>query len=163
MKLASKALRPHEDSLTRVLNDTMPGLVAGPSGDAIQATSIGVRTDEHILGADQHHRLLIRPDAFHASVLFQPTLAFLERITEVLPFGVESARTTSAVLDDFVLKIYLPQLEEKVSDLFHHAVTGMLFETYHSLTVFVMYFVLRQVRRRSRLIHHPPVFPRSPL
>jgi exocyst complex component 4 len=130
MKLASKALRPHEDGLTRVLNDTMPGLVAGPSGDAIHATLTGVGTDDRMLGADQHHRLLIRPDAFHVSVLFQPTLAFLERISEVLPFGVESARTTSAVLDEFVLKFYLPQLEEKVSDLFHHAISGMLFMIY---------------------------------
>lgn len=139
IKLASKTLKPHEDALTRVLNDTMPGLVAGPSGDALQATLIGVGTDDRMLGADQHHRLLIRPDAFHVSVLFQPTLAFLDRITDVLPFGLESARASSAVLDDFVLKIYLPQLEEKVSDLFHQAVSGMLPVIYIDTTL--MYLV----------------------
>ncbi|GLB35982.1 putative vacuolar-sorting protein 54, of GARP complex [Lyophyllum shimeji] len=123
MKMTSKALRQHEDGLTRVLNDTMPGLVPG-SGDAVQATLASVGTDDRMLGADQHHRLLIRPDAFHVSVLFQPTLAFLSRIAAVFPFGVESERTSSAVLDEFVLKVYLPQLEEKVSDLFHQTVTG---------------------------------------
>lgn len=124
MKMTSKALKPHEDGLTRVLNDTMPGLVPG-SGDSVQATLASVGTDDRMLGTDQHHRLIIRPDAFHVSVLFQPTLAFLSRMAAVLPFGVESERTSSVVLDEFVLKVYLPQLEEKVSELFHQAVTGM--------------------------------------
>lgn len=120
----NRALKTHEDELTRVLNDTMPGLAPGSSGDVVHALA-SVGTDDRMLGIDQHHRLIIRPDAFHVSVLFQPTLAFLDRIAEVLPFGLESARTSSAVLDEFVLKVYLPQLEEKVSDLFHQAVTGM--------------------------------------
>ena len=75
-------------------------------------------------GASQHHRLLIHPDAFHVSVLFQPTLAYLERVQDNLPAGKELARTLSTVLDDFVLKVYLPQLEEKVAELFAHAVNG---------------------------------------
>jgi exocyst complex component 4 len=124
MKFTNKALRHHEDELTRVLKDTMPGLVQGVSESTIQTTLSYVGTDDRLLGAGQHHRLLIKPDAFHVSILFQPTLAFLDRIAEVLPSGVDSARSSSAVLDDFVLKVYLPQLEEKVSELFHHAVTG---------------------------------------
>ncbi|KAG6830294.1 hypothetical protein H0H92_001372 [Tricholoma furcatifolium] len=122
-RATGKALKGHEDGLTRVLNDTMPGLVPG-SGDAVQATLASVGSDDRMLGADQHHRLIIRPDAFHVSLLFQPTLAFLSRVSTILPFGVESERTSSAVLDEFVLKVYLPQLEEKVSELFHQAVTG---------------------------------------
>ncbi|KAG6860246.1 hypothetical protein C0995_013739 [Termitomyces sp. Mi166 len=122
-KMTAKSLRPYEDDLTRALNDTMPGLIPG-SGDAVQATLTSVGTDDRILGVDQHHRLIIRPDVFHVSVLFQPTLAFLRRISTVLPFGAETERTSSAVLDEFVLKVYLPQLEEKVSELFHQAVTG---------------------------------------
>ncbi|ETW86911.1 hypothetical protein HETIRDRAFT_377575 [Heterobasidion irregulare TC 32-1] len=123
-KLSNKALRSHEDELNRVLRDTVPGLVQGSSESTVQATLSTVGTDERLLGMDQHHRLLIKPDAFHVSVLFQPTLAFLDRIAEVLPSGLESARASSAILDDFVLKVYLPQLEDKVSLLFHHAVTG---------------------------------------
>ncbi|KAJ7706369.1 Sec8 exocyst complex component-specific domain-containing protein [Mycena rosella] len=123
-KLTNKALRSHEDELTRVLKDTMPGLVQS-SESTVQAALSTVGTDDRLLGAGgQHHRLIIRPDAFHVSVLFQPTLAFLDRVSDVLPSGVESARESTAVLDDFVLKVYLPQLEEKVSYLFHQAVTG---------------------------------------
>ncbi|KAF9457349.1 Sec8 exocyst complex component-specific domain-containing protein [Collybia nuda] len=124
IRSTTKTLKPHEDGLTRVLNDTMPGLVTTYSGDAAQATLTNIGTDDRMLENDQHHRLIIRPDAFHVGVLFQPTLRFLERISEVLPFGGESARTSSAILDEFVLRVYLPQLEEKVSDLFHDAVTG---------------------------------------
>ncbi|KAG6885406.1 hypothetical protein C0993_002139 [Termitomyces sp. T159_Od127] len=127
-RITAKALKPHEDELTRVLNDTMPGLVAG-SGDTVQTTLTSVGTDDRMLGADQHHRLIIRPDVFHVSVLFQPTLAFLTRLSTVLPFGAESERASSAVLDEFVLKVYLPQLEEKVSELFHQAVTGTSFSS----------------------------------
>ncbi|KAF7339621.1 Sec8 exocyst complex component specific domain-containing protein [Mycena sanguinolenta] len=122
-KITNKALRAHEEELTRVLKDTMPGLVQS-SESTVQAALSTVGTDDRLLGAGQHHRLIIRPDAFHVSVLFQPTLAWLDRVSDVLPSGVESARESTAVLDDFVLKNYLPQLEEKVSFLFHQAVTG---------------------------------------
>ncbi|KAJ7786127.1 exocyst complex component sec8 [Mycena metata] len=122
-KLTNKALKVHEDELTRVIKDTMPGLVQS-SESTVQAALSTVGSDERLLGAGQHHRLIIRPDAFHVSVLFQPTLAWLDRVSDVLPSGVESAREATAVLDDFVLKVYLPQLEEKVSFLFHQAVTG---------------------------------------
>lgn len=123
MKQMNKVLRLHEEGLTRVLKETMPGLVAGSAADATQITTTN-SSDDRMLDSDQHHRLLIPADAFHVTVLFQPTLAFLHRVSEVLPAGVEASRASSAVLDEFVLKVYLPQLEEKVSELFHHAVTG---------------------------------------
>ncbi|KAF7320273.1 Sec8 exocyst complex component specific domain-containing protein [Mycena kentingensis (nom. inval.)] len=124
-KMTSKALKSHEDELTRVLKDTMPGLVQ--TGEStVQAALSSVGTDDRIIGStgSNHHKLLIRPDVFHVTVLFQPTLAYLDRVSDVLPSGAESARESTAVLDDFVLRVYLPQLEEKVSALFHHAVTG---------------------------------------
>lgn len=48
----------------------------------------------------------------------------MERVSDVLPSGHEASQATTVVLDEFVLKIYLPQLEDKVSLLFHQAVTG---------------------------------------
>ncbi|KAH9996469.1 Sec8 exocyst complex component-specific domain-containing protein [Russula vinacea] len=123
-KLVTKSLRGHEDELNRVLKDTVPGLVQGSSETAVQATLVTVGTDERLLGTDQHHRLLVKPDAFHIRVLFQPMLAFIDRVTEILPSGFEAARASSAVLDEFILRVYLPQLEEKVSLLFHQATTG---------------------------------------
>ena len=129
MKVTNKALRPHEDSLARVLKDTMPGLAPNVVGDNSQ-TIVTSTTDERLLGGDQQHRLLIRPDAFHVTVLFQPTLSFLQRVSKILPSGIESPETSSVILDQFVLKVYLPRLEEKVSDLFHEAVTGIYFSSF---------------------------------
>lgn len=121
-KATNKILKPHEDGLTRVLKDTMPGLAPGASD--VTQTIVSSITDERLLGNDQHHRLLIRPDAFHVTVLFRPTLSFLYRIAEILPPGSQVSQNSGSVLDEFVLKVYLPQLEEKVLDLFHDAVTG---------------------------------------
>ncbi|KAI0801047.1 Sec8 exocyst complex component-specific domain-containing protein [Fomes fomentarius] len=122
-KIATKTLRQHEEELTRVLKDTVPGLVQGLE-NAVQATLAAVGTDDRLMGTGQHHRLLVHPNAFHVGVLFQPTLTFLDRISDILPSGLEAARASSAVLDEFVLKVYLPQLEDKVSTLFHQTVTS---------------------------------------
>lgn len=123
-KPVNKHLKAHEDELTRVLKDTVPGLVQGSTESAVQATLSAVGQDDRLLGSGHHHRVLVHPDAFHVSVLFQPTLAFMDRIAEVLPEGREAVRASSNVLDEFVLKVYLPQLEDKVSELFHQAVSS---------------------------------------
>lgn len=120
----SKSLKSHEEGLTRVLKETMPGLVQSAASDSLQNNIISTTSMSPTDGADQHHKLLIRPDTFNVTVLFQPTLAFLERIVDVLPAGLESAKASSSVLDEFVLKVYLPQLEEKVLELLQQAVTG---------------------------------------
>jgi exocyst complex component 4 len=144
LKRISKNLKPHEEGLTKVLRETMPGLVQSNTSDNLRdslaspttttttgpgtsTSNLTLPTDERMLtGMDQHHRLLIKPDTFNVTVLFQPTLAFLDRVVDVLPSGIDSAKASSGVLDDFVLKVYLPQLEEKVLDLFHTAVAGLL-------------------------------------
>lgn len=124
-KWVNTKLKSHEEELNRALKDTVPGLVQSTTENAAQLTLSAVGNDDRMLGVGQHHRLLIKPDTFHVSVLFQPTLAFLERVSDVLPSGLESARASTTLLDDFVLKVYLPQLEEKVSSLFYQAVSGM--------------------------------------
>ena len=122
-KSARRSTRSHEDELNHVLRETVPGLVQGGLETAVQTLLSHVGTDDRLLGVE-HHRLLIQPDAFHVSVLFQPTLNFLNRIADILPAGLESTRASTELLDDFVLNIYLPQLEEKSSAIFHDIVTG---------------------------------------
>ena len=116
-------MKKHDDELSRVLKETVPGLVNAPTENVSNALSI-VGMDDRFAGAGQH-RLLIRPDAFHVSVLFQPTLAWLDRVLEVLPVATSSFTADAPkILDDFVLNVYLPQLEEKVLSLFQQAVAG---------------------------------------
>ena len=89
-----------------------------------------ISTEDRIAGTSGRakgiHRLLVSPDAFNISVLFQPTLAFLERMHSVLPEELtgEDERGFDAFLDDFILHTYLPQLEDKVTVVFMSAAGG---------------------------------------
>jgi exocyst complex component 4 len=77
------------------------------------------------------HKSLVVADAFNVSVLIGPTLAFLDRVKQIMP---ESSAMNSeeegvdkgfgGFLDDFVLRTFLPQLEDKVTNVFHQAVGG---------------------------------------
>jgi exocyst complex component 4 len=91
----------------------------------VQAAFSSIGAEDRLSNQQGHHPLLLAPDAFHVGVLFQPTLAFLDRMVEILPAGVESARPASAYLEEFVLNVYLPQLQEKVHNLFHLAISGV--------------------------------------
>jgi exocyst complex component 4 len=94
----------------------VPGLVGGTETSV--HTALATAVDDRFASAVPH-RLLVTPDAFHVSVLFHPTLAFLDRVAEVLPSTTsERIRQSSGFLDEFVLRVYLPQLEDKVADLF---------------------------------------------
>ncbi|GAA97566.1 uncharacterized protein L969DRAFT_42229 [Mixia osmundae IAM 14324] len=131
-KERAKELKAHEDSLMRALRASVPGLVTSLN----EATSTAVTSagDERygFKRIGETHRILLRPDAFNVSILFGPTLAFLDRIREVLPDARELSGTSREVgatefggfLDDFVEKTFLPQLEEKVLAVFNHAVNG---------------------------------------
>lgn len=77
------------------------------------------------------HKSLVAADAFNVSVLIGPTLSFLSRVKDTMPEGLlqgsdEEASTSNfgGFLDDFVLRTFLPQLEEKVTSVFHQAVGG---------------------------------------
>lgn len=117
-----KTLKRHEEELTRVLKDTVPGLVQGTSDQAAQTSLSTIGADDRFLEAG-HHRVLIKPDAFHINALFRPTLCFLERVSEILPNGSEAARSCSSFVDEFVLNVYLPQLEEKVQAIFQSTIS----------------------------------------
>ncbi|KAG8832176.1 hypothetical protein FRC17_001816 [Serendipita sp. 399] len=121
-KLASRLNKPHEEELNRILRDSVPGLIGGAE-TSIQ-TALATAVDDRFASAVPH-RLLVSPTAFHISILFHPTLSFLDRAADVLPSTTsERVRQSSGFLDEFVLRVYLPQLEEKVAALFLKTVTS---------------------------------------
>lgn len=97
---------------------TARGVTTGVGTGSVGGRGRGV---ESYTGAG--HRLLVKPDAFNVSVLFQPALAFVERVAAVMPSEAagETSRGFSAFLDEFVQDIFLPQLEDKVQTLFSGA------------------------------------------
>lgn len=147
------ALQRHQLAVTQALKASVPGLVSSidtaggmngtrPGNQVIVASSAaaaaassstvnggittigasrGGRAVEPLSGAS--HRLLVKPDAFNVSVLFQPALSFVSRVASVMPpeAAGETSRGFSAFLDEFVQDVFLPQLEDKVSTLFTNA------------------------------------------
>jgi exocyst complex component 4 len=129
-------IKPVDEALQRSLKTSVPGLVH------MQAADAGSNSQQSILpgytsGSDDRfsssskHRTLIPPNAFNVSTLFQPTLAFIARATSIVPPGFEEETGTfSSVLEDFVVKVFLPQLDEKVTASFQQAVSGKAAHAY---------------------------------
>lgn len=143
-------LRKHEEALTAALRASVPGLVGAADTTAHAGISAFQQQhqqqqshQQHTLfsslssltaggvgsggqGAGAGHRILVKPDAFNISVLFQPALAFIERVQMILPGEAagESSKGFSAFLEEFVQDVFLAQLEEKVQTLFQSASGG---------------------------------------
>lgn len=127
-KVSAKLLKKQDDELSRVLKETVPGLVTAGPGDGTAAPQLSgpALLDDRSVGASgQHHRALIPPDALHVTVLFHPTFAWLDRVNSRFPSSLAvSTIDAQSLLDDFVLDVYLPQLEEKVQSLFQECVSA---------------------------------------
>ncbi|GAA5991883.1 hypothetical protein JCM10908_002254 [Rhodotorula pacifica] len=129
-----KLLQMQEASLNAAIKEAVPGLLTDgalsttTASALIVGSSVGGNRSSSLNGT---HKALVPSDAFNVSVLFVPTLAFLERVKEIMPGGliaddeVDASTGFGGFLDDFVLRTYLPQLEEKVAQVFQQAVGGM--------------------------------------
>ncbi|GAA5972148.1 hypothetical protein JCM21900_006105, partial [Sporobolomyces salmonicolor] len=136
---SSKVLKAHEESLNRALKAAVPGLITDGAPSTTTTSALIVASTDPSAGGgggrgsglNGTHKALVPADAFNVSVLFGPTLAFLERVKEIMPGGLvgddETTASTSfgGFLDEFVLRTFLPQLEDKVASVFHQAVGGI--------------------------------------
>lgn len=137
-KEAGGPLQRHQLAVTQALKASVPGLVSSTDTAAgirssnnqiitasapLMSSTRGRGVEYSTIGAG--HRLLVKPDAFNVSVLFQPALAFVERVSSIMPSSAagETSRGFSSFLEEFVQDIFLPQLEEKVQTLFLGATT----------------------------------------
>lgn len=140
MKASSKALRYHEEELNRALKIAVPGLMTEPTTSTQLAVNSIITDDRYgggRAGPGGTHKALVQADAFNVSVLFGPTFSFIEKVKEIMPSGLLSENSISSdnnegnafggFLNDFVLRTFLPQLEEKVSLVFKQAVGGKCF------------------------------------
>ncbi|TNY20452.1 hypothetical protein DMC30DRAFT_251425 [Rhodotorula diobovata] len=130
-------LKAHEDSLNAAIKAAVPGLITDGAPSTTTTSALIVASTDPSAGAGRSsglngtHKALVPADAFNVSVLFGPTLAFLDRVREIMPGGLMGEDETNAstgfggFLDEFVLRTFLPQLEEKVASVFHQAVGGI--------------------------------------
>jgi exocyst complex component 4 len=106
----SVEMKTEFEDLESILKASVPGLVSG----ATQST--GVAADEkhqQTDGAATGHKLLIEPSVFNMALLLPPSLAFLQRLKDIVPPGpdIKTSLLTS-FLDDFLVNVFLPQLDE---------------------------------------------------
>jgi exocyst complex component 4 len=106
-----------DESIHHTLKASVPGLVAVQPGELASSLDEGLTSGKH--------RNLIPANAFNVTILFQPTVAFIERASSIAPSGFEEEpKAFGLVLEDFVQRVFLPQLDERVTTSFQTAISG---------------------------------------
>lgn len=64
------------------------------------------------------HKSLVEPSVFNMSLLLSPTLEFLQRLKMIVPPGSDIVTSTLTLfLDNFLVNVFLPQLDETLGKL----------------------------------------------
>ncbi|KAI1802290.1 Sec8 exocyst complex component-specific domain-containing protein [Daldinia bambusicola] len=64
------------------------------------------------------YKSLVEPSVFNMSLLLPPTLIFLQRLKAIVPPGSDlAASTLTSFLDNFLVNVFQPQLDETLSKL----------------------------------------------
>ncbi len=115
MEQKSEAMKAEEDELDDILKSSVPGLVSkSRARNGLDLISERSGQDSSAAG----HKLLIEPGVFNMTVLLPPSLTFLQRLKDVVPSTAHIPMSTlTSFLDDFLLNVFHPQLEEAVTEL----------------------------------------------
>jgi exocyst complex component 4 len=110
MDLKSKELSSEREDLEIILKTSVPGLVLdSKQPDGFSSSNSMSNLD----GSATGHKLLVEPNVFNMGVLLPPSLDFLTRLKEVVPPGSDIVMSTlTSFLDDFLVNVFHPQLDE---------------------------------------------------
>ena len=113
MDTKSTELAEERDSLEFILKSSVPGLVS----DAKVPEEV-TNTSSNLDGSATGHKLLVEPSVFNMGILLPPSLDFLNRLKEVVPSGSDIVISTlHSFLDDFLVNVFLPQLDDTLNEL----------------------------------------------
>lgn len=115
MDTKSADLSTEKQDLELILKQSVPGLVPDVrrSENLTAVNGIGSQ-DRSATG----HKLLIQPSIFNMGTLLPPGLNFLSRLKEIVPSGSDVVSSTlTSFLDDFLVNVFLPQLDETLVEL----------------------------------------------
>lgn len=123
MDQKSESMKAEEDELNEILKSSVPGLVSkSRARDGTDTISDRSGQDSTAAG----HKLLIEPGVFNMTVLLAPSLTFLQRLKDVVPSTAHIPMSTlTSFLDDFLVNVFHPQLEEAVTELCTHAMIDL--------------------------------------
>lgn len=115
MDTKSTELAAEREDLEFILKSSVPGLVSDlRKPDGISASETNNLQDRSATG----HKLLVEPSVFNMGVLLPPSLDFLNRLKSVVPSNADVVpNTLTSFLDDFLVNVFHPQLEETLTEL----------------------------------------------
>ncbi|GAM86826.1 hypothetical protein ANO11243_048460 [Dothideomycetidae sp. 11243] len=109
----STGIAAERDDLDQILKASVPGLVT-------QGLSSGDRMDDNSKSLDRSgtgHKLLVEPSVFNMAILLPPSLSFLTRLREIVPSNSDVVVSTlTSFLDDFLVNVFEPQMEETLTE-----------------------------------------------
>ena len=115
MDSKSAAMREEQEDLDEILKTSVPGLVSKSRNKAGQANTAGRSGQE---SSSAGHKLLIEPSVFNMTLLLPPSLSFLQKLKDIVPTNSDIAMSTlTSFLDDFLINVFHPQLEETITEL----------------------------------------------
>lgn len=107
-------MKAEQDELDEILQSSVPGLVSKSRQRAATMDNSQARQGNSGTG----HKILIEPSVFNMGLLLPPSLSFIQKLKEVVPVDSDIAMSTlTSFLDDFLVHVFLPQLDETVTDL----------------------------------------------
>lgn len=117
------------DALEGIIQATVPGLMsnsrkaADPKKGRVAVDGNAPRRDTGLGFAANRQangscRSLVEPSVFNMSLLLPPTLVFLQRLRGIVPPGSDLATSTlTTFLDNFLVNVFQPQLDETLGKL----------------------------------------------
>ena len=110
----SEFMAAEYEDLESILKASVPGLVSDIRRQVGAAGAVDKNT--HADGAATGHKLLIEPSVFNMGSLLPPSLTFLQRLKDIVPPGPDiKIATLTSFLDDFLINVFLPQLDETLA------------------------------------------------
>lgn len=115
MDAKSVSMTTELTDLESILKASVPGLV---SGSRDQTGSNANENTQQTDGSATGHKLLIESSVFNMGLLLPPSLAFLQTLKDIVPPGSDIVVSTlTSFLDDFLVNVFYPQLEETLVDM----------------------------------------------
>lgn len=118
------------DALEGIIQAAVPGLTSSSrkaTADAKKSrvgadglpsrrdTGLGFGANRQAMGS---YKSLVEPSVFNMSLLLPPTLVFLQRLRGIVPPGSDLATSTlTTFLDNFLVNVFQPQLDETLGKL----------------------------------------------
>ncbi|KAF2823741.1 hypothetical protein CC86DRAFT_354975 [Ophiobolus disseminans] len=114
MNTNSPDIAQEREDLEFILKSSVPGLVS----DAKRPNDMVADTSANLDGSATGHKLLVEPSVFNMGILLPPSLDFLNRLKEVVPPNSDIIMSTlTSFLDDFLVNVFHPQLDETLAEM----------------------------------------------